>query len=196
MELRPWLLNWWINDERIGDSRSDSFGLRTAGGLVIIDPVPLAKEALAGLKEVQSIILTTSYHQRSAWRYRRELGVPVYAPHGSEGMDEEPDSYYSSDGPLPDGFTALPVTGFPTGMSLIYRAQSEPVAFCADLIYDDPQSTYRFPREPGLFNRVKGRDDARALMDQNVDILCVGHGRTVFGGVNEILQIAINEEEV
>lgn len=195
-QLRPWLLNWWISDERIGNSRSDSFGVRTADGLVIIDPVPLTTQAMAGLSDVHSIVLTTSYHQRSAWRLRRELGATVYAPQGSPTMDEKADIEYGSNGPLPTGFTALPVTSFLTGMNLIYRAEDESVAFCADLIYDDPEATYRFPREPGIFNRAKGREDAQVLIEQNVDILCVGHGRPVFEGVNEILQNAIEETGV
>lgn len=195
-QLRPWLLNWWISDERIGDSRSDSFAVRTNDGLVIIDPVLLTGQAMAGLSDINSIILTASHHQRSAWRFRRELGVPVYAPQGSPTMDESADIEYGPAGPLPAGFTALPLTSFPTGVTLIYRAGDEVAAFCADLIYDDPDSTYRFPREPGFFNRAKGREDAQALIEQNVDILCVGHGRTVFEGVNEILQNAIDESGV
>jgi glyoxylase-like metal-dependent hydrolase (beta-lactamase superfamily II) len=193
VQLRPWLLNWWISDERIDDSRSESFALRTEAGLIIIDPVTLTEQILTKLEPVQSIILTTQNHQRSAWRYRRVLGVPVYAPNGSQKMDEEADFYYGEDGPLPDGFTALPVKGFATGMSLIYGAEGETVAFCADLIYDDPDSTYRFPREPGYFNSEGGIHDARVLIEQDVDILCIGHGRTIIGGVNGILQQAIDE---
>ncbi len=90
----PWLLYWTISDERIGNSSSNAYAIETGDGLVVIDPVPLTAEAMAELHEVCAIFLTHGNHQRSAWRFRQELGAPVYAPQGVRPLDEEPDHHY------------------------------------------------------------------------------------------------------
>ncbi len=71
--LFPWLLHWTIADERIGGFRSDAFAVQTPGCLMVIDPVPLEDHLMAELKNAGGIFLTHGNHQRSAWRFRKEL---------------------------------------------------------------------------------------------------------------------------
>ena len=55
---------------------------RTARGLVFIDPIPLAREALAELCEraaPAAIILTSGNHARAADDYRRLFSIPILA---------------------------------------------------------------------------------------------------------------------
>ena len=55
---------------------------RTARGLVFIDPIPLAREALAELCEVAApaaIILTNGNHARAAAEYRKRFSIPIFA---------------------------------------------------------------------------------------------------------------------
>ncbi len=55
---------------------------RTTRGLVFIDPIPLAREALAELCEVAApvaIILTNGNHARAAAGYRTRLSIPILA---------------------------------------------------------------------------------------------------------------------
>ena len=59
---------------------------RTAGGLVFIDPIPLAKAALAGLCAVAApaaIILTNGNHARAATEYRTRFSIPILAHAGA-----------------------------------------------------------------------------------------------------------------
>ena len=82
-ELFAWLLHWNIADERIGGYRSDAFAVQTPDGLMVIDAVPLDEPLMGRLKNVGGIFLTHGNHQRAAWRFRKELGAPVYAPAGA-----------------------------------------------------------------------------------------------------------------
>ena len=83
--LFPWLLHWCIADTRIGGFRSDSFAVNTSDGLMVIDPLPLEQRLEKKLAQAAGLFLTHGNHQRSAWRLRREIGAPVYAPVGAIG---------------------------------------------------------------------------------------------------------------
>ena len=59
---------------------------RAARGLVFIDPIPLAKAALAGLCAVAApaaIILTNGNHARAATEYRTRFSIPILAHAGA-----------------------------------------------------------------------------------------------------------------
>jgi len=54
----------------------------TGKGLVFIDPIPLAKDALAALTQEATpaaIVLTSGNHERAAREYRELFGIPVWA---------------------------------------------------------------------------------------------------------------------
>ena len=55
---------------------------RTARGLVFIDPIPLAREALVELCKVTApaaIILTNGNHARAAADFRKRFSIPIFA---------------------------------------------------------------------------------------------------------------------
>lgn len=59
---------------------------RTARGLVFIDPIPLARDALAELCEIAApagIILTNGNHARAAADYRQRFSIPIFAHAGA-----------------------------------------------------------------------------------------------------------------
>ena len=59
---------------------------RTARGLVFIDPIPLAREALAELCDIAvpaTIILTNGNHARAAAEYRTRFSIPIFAHAGA-----------------------------------------------------------------------------------------------------------------
>lgn len=191
--LFPWLLHWTIADERIGGFRSDAFALRTPEGLMVIDPVPLTDRLQAELQNVGAIFLTHANHQRSAWRFRKELGAPVYAPTPSLDLDEEPDFRYNATTPLPGGLQAVPASGFRDACYLVFKhAEGTGVLFCGDLICHDPDGPYRFPLEPGYFDLEGGREDTRHLLDQALDAMCAAHAVPSLDGCREALQGALS----
>ena len=190
--LLPWLLHWTIEDERIGGFRSDAFAVRTSDGLVVIDPLPLTDELQAQLENVCAIFLTHSNHQRSAWRCRRELGAPVYAPAGANGLDEKPDVWYAETSQLPGGLQAIRATGFHDACYLVYtHDDGTGVLFCGDLICHDPGGPYRFPVEPSYFEPMAGQEDARRLMDLPLTVMCAAHAEPALEGCRTLLHGAL-----
>ena len=195
--LFPWLLHWTIDDERIGDFRSDAFAVQTADGTILIDPLPLAGSAQAELENVCAIFLTHGNHQRSSWRYRRELGAAVYVPSGVSGLDEEPDNYYREGDQLPGGLQAIEATCFKAAACyLLYtHTDGQTALFCGDLICQDVGGPYRFPIEPSYFTRGPGEADAQRLVETGATILCTAHAVPSIDGANEALEEAIKRPD-
>jgi len=64
--------------------------VETPDGLMVIDGVPLEAHLQKKLENVGGIFLTYGNHQRSAWRFRQEIGASIYAPVGAAGLEEYP----------------------------------------------------------------------------------------------------------
>jgi hypothetical protein len=178
-EAFPGVWRWWISNERIGGAESTSHAVRADDGLVFLDPVRLEAEALAALGPVTAVCITAQCHQRSAWRYRRELGARVYAPEGTRPMEEEPDERYREGDVLPGGLRALRTPGPEQVHYSFLRAGEPSILFCSDIFthyegrqlefvpleyHDDPEETKR---------------TAQTLLDADFDVLCLDHGSPV-----------------
>lgn len=195
--LLPGLLHWSIVDERIDGFRSDAYAVRTDGGVLLIDALPLAPHLQEDLGPIAGVFLTHGNHQRSAWRLRRETGAPVYAPAGARGLDEEPDVRFDEGTTLPGGLRAIEAGAFDAACALIAgsvesggadRSSDGVVAFCGDLVCQDPGGPLRFPVQPGYFDTQRGAEDARRLLDAAPTVLCAAHAEPLLEGVGEVLR--------
>ena len=128
-EIVPGVWRWAVHDDRI-DYESDAHAVVEGGRVVLIDPLPLAETALKRLGTVEAVCLTAKCHQRSAWRYRKQFGVKVYAPQGVRPMEEEPDVLYRAGDLLPGGLQAIHTPG-PENVHYAFWLAREPgVLFC------------------------------------------------------------------
>lgn len=175
-EVLPGVRRWGVANELIGGAESTAHAVSGPDGTVLLDPVRLAAEPLAALGPVTAILLTAQCHQRSAWRYRRELGAPVWAPLGTRPMEEEPDERYGAGDLLPGGLRALHTPGPEEAHFSFLRERPPRVLFCSDLLtnyegrgldfvplryHDDPEQTRR---------TVEG------FLELRLDVLCLDHG--------------------
>lgn len=176
--------HWRLRDERIGGHWSAAHAV--AG--VLIDPLPLAEEAFRSLGEIAAIVLTTSSHQRSAWRLRRELGVPVHLPEGTREQDEEPDERYAEGDVLPGGLEAIFTPGAGTTQHSLLR---ENVLFTPDLFVRSREGPLDWVPREYMHDPEEARRSAEKLLDREFDVLCMGHGAPLASGAKEALQALI-----
>lgn len=173
-EVVPGLLHWTVHDDRI-DHRSDAHAVEEGGRTVLIDPLPLADEALERLGKVEAICLTGSCHQRSAWRYRRHFGAKVYAPAGAQGLEEDPDVRYAKGQRLPGGLVAIHAPG-PTEAHFAFHLEREPgMLFCADILMNEDGKLSFVPAEY-QDEPERTRETARRFLELRFAILCFDHG--------------------
>ncbi|HET6849919.1 MAG TPA: hypothetical protein VFH74_13730 [Gaiellales bacterium] len=177
-QIAPGVWHWSIRNSNIGGNVSASHAIGGPDGSVWIDPVRL--EDPESLPRPEAIVLTSRGHQRAAWRYRRELGVPVHAPRGGEGYDEEPDVLYSEGDPLPQGLVAIPTPGFGDAKFALHRpAQGDTPALMVvgDLVMrrDDGSLTTippQFQSDPDA-----ARGSVERVAGERFDLLLIGHAQ-------------------
>jgi len=175
-EVVPGILHWSVANPNIGGDTSSAHAVRTdAGASVLIDPVPLADEALESLAPVHAIVLTAATHQRSAWRYRKRFEAPVHLPRGSRETDEEPDEHYGAGDVLPSGLEAVHVPGPEEPHFALLLRKQPAVLFCPDLVMvEDGDLVF----VPGEYHEDPNetRRSVERLLELPFDVLCLDHG--------------------
>jgi glyoxylase-like metal-dependent hydrolase (beta-lactamase superfamily II) len=177
-EVAPGVWHWLVRDDRIG-AWSSAHAVASGEGTVLIDPLLLAPPALARLGDVAAVCITAGTHQRSAWRYRRELGARVYAPALSRQIDEEPDVRYGDGDRLPGGLLAVFTPGAGTTQHTFLLDRDGGIAFVADLLTNYPGRGLAFVAERHLHDPEEMRRSVRKVLDLPFTLLCLAHGPPV-----------------
>lgn len=177
-EVVPGVWHWRVHDDRI-DFVSAAHAVAGDEGAVLIDPLPLAEDALARLGPVAAILLTAGTHQRSAWRYRRELAAKVYAPALSRQIDEEPDARYGDGDTLPGGLRAVFTPGAGTTQHTFLHEDGPAVAFVSDLLAKPPGGPLALVPAQYMHDPEEARRSLEKLLDLPFDVLCLAHGEPV-----------------
>jgi glyoxylase-like metal-dependent hydrolase (beta-lactamase superfamily II) len=189
-EIASGIWHWQVHDDRI-DFVSSSHAVRADEGTILIDPLPLAPEALATVGDVAAICLTTSSHQRSSWRLRRELGVQVYVPALVREADEEPDVRYSEGDRLPGGLLAIFTPGAGTTQHTLLLERDGGVAFAPDLFARPSGAPLMMTPAQYMHDPDEARSSAAKLLGYEFDVLCHGHGAPVVGGAKDAIRSAL-----
>lgn len=174
-EIVPGVYRYFVQDDRI-DSESDAYALSEPTGTVLIDPLPLSQKSLGRLGRVEAVVLSAACHQRSAWRYRKQLGARVLAPAGAEGLEEKPDASYGPGDRLPGGLRALHAPG-PTEAHYAFQLdRGTGMLFCGDLVTNLSGEGLAFV--PGEYqdDPKRTRESVRSLLGQRFEVLCPSHG--------------------
>jgi glyoxylase-like metal-dependent hydrolase (beta-lactamase superfamily II) len=183
-EIVPGVWHWRVRDERIGGE----WGSSHAADGVLIDPHRLAADAFARLGEIEAIVLTTSSHQRAAWRLRRELGVPVYLPAAAKQVDEEPDERYEEDDALPGGLQAVFTPGAGTTQHSLLLTRDAGVLFTPDFFIRPPDEALEWVPFGYMHDPEEAKRSVERLLGLEFDVLCLAHGAPLVGGAKEALR--------
>lgn len=183
--------HWHLHDDRI-DFVSAAHAVVADEGTVLVDPLPLAPEALARLGEVTAILVTAGTHQRSAWRLRRELGAKVWAPALSQTLEEEPDARYGEGARLPGGLLAVFTPGAGTTQHTLLL-EDRAVAFCPDLLMMSPGGELSLVPAEYMHDPEEARRSIEKLLDLDFDVLCTGHGGAVASDAKNALRAVLED---
>ncbi|MEX0673860.1 MAG: MBL fold metallo-hydrolase [Gaiellaceae bacterium] len=183
-EVVPGVWHWRLRDERIGGE----WGCSHAAGGVLIDPHRLADDAFSRLGEITAIVLTTSQHQRAAWRLRRELRVPVYLPAAAKLVDEEPDERYQEGDALPGGLQAVFTPGAGTTQHSLLLPRDAGVLFTPDLFIRPPDESLEWVPFEYMHDPEEAKRSAKRLLGLEFDVLCMAHGAPLVGGAKDALR--------
>ncbi len=185
----PGVFHWTLIDNRI-KFRSDAYAVMFDGRAVLIDPLPLADRALARLGDVEAICLTGSFHQRSAWRYRRLFDVKVHAPRGARNLEERPDVWYGRGDRLPGGLRAIHAPGPAEAHYVFHLARGRGALFCSDALMRIGRAV-RFIPSKYQDNPALTRQSVRRLLKLPFATLCFNHGSPLVRGARAVIREAI-----
>ena len=171
--------HWSIANSAIGGATSSCQAMAVDGGSVLIDPLQLAEDELGSLPRPSAIVLTAKCHQRSAWRYRRELGVDVWAPAGAPATDEEPDRRYAEGDILPGNLRAIRTPGPEPVHYCLVREDAPRILFCSDLLMGGDAGGLAFVPAEFHDDPAETRRSVERLAALDFDVLCLDHGRPV-----------------
>lgn len=192
----PGLVHFTVYDDRI-DFRSDSYALLGRQGAVLIDPLPMSDAVLRSVGSVQAICLTIQSHQRASWRLRKQLAVPVHAPRGAVGLEEEPDVSYQDGDELPGKLRAVHAPGPADEGYVLVRERSRggAVVFLGDLLTRHRSGALGFVPDVYMDDPELARESARRLLAMSIGVLCPGHGAPIVGGVRNAIWRALERDE-
>jgi hypothetical protein len=192
-EVVPGLRSWQVEDERIGGFVSTAYAIEGPDGAVLVDPLPLAPAALTAIGPVSAIVLSSGSHQRSAWRLRRELGAPVWAPALSREIEEDPDERYCEGDDLPGGLTAVFTPGAGTTQHTLLSPGTPRVAIVPDLLIRAPGEEPTLIPDAYAHDPAVARKSARRLLELDLDVLCLCHGGAVADDPKGAVRRALGE---
>jgi len=175
-EVAEGVWHWRIENRAIGGALSSSQLVAAGGEAVLVDPVRLEPEAMATLPRPTATCVTAKCHQRSAWRYRNELGAPVWAPQGTAPMDAEPDHRYAAGDSLPGGLRAVHTPGPEDVHFCLLLERDEGVLFCSDLLSRRESGELRFVPLEYHDDPAATRRSVEGLLALPFAVLCLDHG--------------------
>ena len=197
VEVVPGVHRWSVSDDRIGGTRSDAFAVvDDDGAVVLIDPLPIDEALLRGLGEVSAIILTAGNHQRSAWRFRKAFGAPVWAPEGAHGLEDTPDFFYGGGATLPAGLMSFHTPGPTVAMYTLWmQRHPRSVVFISDLLTHEGGGTPEFVPSEYQDEPLRTRHSVQRILDRlPVDTVCFAHGEPIVSDGASALRRALAED--
>jgi hypothetical protein len=184
-EIAVGVWHWTARRETIG---SDVSSYYLAEERVAIDPL-LPPERPDWFRP-EHVLLTCRHHDRDAWQLGRDVWVMAHGAYELEGRGEV--RTYEWGDELPGGVIAQKVDALSPDETALYspahRAlavgdgvirweQDGPLGFVPDRFMDDPDTT-----KAGL------RAAYERLLELDFDLLLLGHGNPVAGGLKETLR--------
>jgi hypothetical protein len=188
--VSPGVSIWRCYDRSV---KADLFStaLQTASGIYLIDPIPLAPEAVAswaGQDKVAGIIVTNENHERAAAQFSEKFAVPIYLSATLIGATRLPSATPVQDKGFLTALTAVEIVGAPAGEIAIHSGAGVGTMVIGDaLINFEPHGFALLPAKYCSNLKVMRRSLAR-LLDYSFDRMLFAHGLPILTRARERLE--------
>jgi len=176
--VRPGIFHWQGYEPSVKCDCS-STALVTDAGLIFIDPIPLADEALQDLvaesfSAPAAVVMTSGNHQRESLALAKRFGIPVFAPENA-GDDIIADQRFQSGDPVA-GMESISLPGFGPGeTAFLYKGS---LIFGDALINLEPEGLRLLPEKYREDKKVSLHSLA-VLRELKPQMLLFAHGNPI-----------------
>ena len=192
--VRPGLFHWQGYEPAVKCDCS-STAVVTPSGLIFIDPIPLAEEALKELvaesfSTPAAVVLTSGSHQRESLALAKRFGIPVFAPKDA-GDDIIADQRFRSGDPVA-AMESIGLPGFGPGeTAFIYEGA---LIFGDALINLEPEGLRLLP-EKYRENKKQSLRSLAALKNLKPQALLFAHGNPIVKDASGSLATLVDAQE-
>jgi glyoxylase-like metal-dependent hydrolase (beta-lactamase superfamily II) len=192
--VRPGLFHWQGYDPAVKCDCS-STAIVTSAGLIFIDPIPLADEALTELvgesfSAPAAVVLTSGNHQRESLALAKRFGIPIFAPEDA-GDDIVADQRFRSGDPVA-GMKSIALPGFGPGeTAFIYEGA---LIFGDALINLEPEGLRPLP-EKYREDKKQSLRSLAALKNLKPQALLFAHGNPIVKDASGSLATLLDAQE-
>ena len=164
---------WRVYDPTI-KAELFSTALASSGGIYLIDPIPLASEAvgeLTKLGRIAGVVITNENHHRAGSDFAEQFQVPIH------------ERVLKS-----DGLIGIPIDGGPAGeIAILSESASGTLVIGDALINFEP---YGFSLLPAKYcsDRKTMRVSLGNLLDYSFDRMLFAHGTPILSGARQRLE--------
>ncbi|HWY40466.1 MAG TPA: hypothetical protein VNX27_06695 [Chthoniobacterales bacterium] len=189
-QLRPGLWVWHAYDPSVKTELFSS-AVVTAGGLCVVDPIPLAEADLAGVAQtahLAAVIVTNTNHQRAAFDYSNRFSVPVLA-HRDTLAAIKPARFddlfaIASKG----GLDAIEIEGAVAGEIALYDPLNKGTLIVGDALINLEPYGFTFLPKKYCLDHKKMRRSLRKLLSLSVERILFAHGIPIISGASTRLR--------
>ena len=151
-----------------------STAIATASGIYLVDPIPLAGDALATLEKtgtIAGIVITNENHQRAADHFAEQFAAPIYRGNFAT-----------------DGIAAVPIEGAVADEIAVYHEADDGTLIMGDaLINCDPYGFALLPAKYCSNSKLMRRSLSR-LLDPTFKRMLFAHGMPILNGARQRLE--------
>jgi hypothetical protein len=176
-EVAPGVFIWQLYDESV-KAELTSTAISVGGALVLLDPVPLAPDAMDALLargQPAAVVVTNGNHARAAEQYRDRFRIPV-----SASREAEPELGFAPDEFLADGDTlagVFTVHGLPgAGLGEIALHHNAGRLHVGDALINFESLGFRLLPKKYCTAPAKLRESLRKLLPLEFSLLTFAHG--------------------
>jgi Metallo-beta-lactamase superfamily len=182
--LRPDLFLWHAYDPK-AKAELFSSAIRTAAGLLLVDPIPPASSVLAELQQagpLAGVVVTNNNHWRASAELSARFALPLFA-HPETYPGEKPPRFnpVANGGRILGHMEVVQIAGAVAGEVALHATNGGGTLVMGDaLINFEP---YGFTFLPGKYcsNEKEMRDSLRQLLHRKTERMLFAHGTPILG---------------
>jgi glyoxylase-like metal-dependent hydrolase (beta-lactamase superfamily II) len=162
-----------------------SYALKTADGVVFIDPMTPAPEVIKKLDELGeplAVVLTNAHHERDSDWFRKHYEIQIYAHEkATSDCDTKIDLLVMDGEKLPGGLRAIYLSGITTSEMALFAKDGGGLLLLGDALLNPSGKGLQLLPEQFIEDRKQALQSLRKLLDLSFKTATFAHGKPIVG---------------